>query len=74
MHNSTGVCCNRSSLDSTGSAEGHMPVEFCSPLEAVPNEERNLFEVHLDAATHGFSDKNPLFLCWPVCCENASVS
>ena len=37
-----------------------MPVEVCSPLEAVPDEEGNLFEVYLDAAAHGFGDKNPI--------------
>ncbi len=39
-----------------------MPVEFCPSLESVPNEEGNLFEVHLDAAAHGFGDKNPILV------------
>ena len=37
-----------------------MPVEFFSPLEAVTDEERNLFEVDLDAAAHSLSDKKPM--------------
>ena len=62
MSNRVDVGSSRSSLDSTGDAEGHMPVEFFSPLEAVPDEEGNLFEVHLDAAAHGFGDKNPILV------------
>ena len=48
--------------DSTGSAEGNMPVEFFSSLEAIPDEEGNLFEVHLDASACGFSNKNSIFV------------
>lgn len=33
-----------------------------SPLEAIPDEEGNLFVVYLDAATHGFGDKNPVLI------------
>ena len=31
-------------------------------LEAIPNEEGNLFEVHLDTAAYGFGDKNPILV------------
>jgi hypothetical protein len=45
---------------STGSAEGHVPVEFSLSLESVPYEEGDLFAVHLDAATHSFGDEKPV--------------
>ena len=46
-------------------ATGARPI----PLESVPNEDRHLFAVHLDAATHRFGDKQPARIidldgCW----------